>query len=289
MGDSLSSLGQATAVTSGGGLTTYTMNASKGVTGVRRGEYYDLYDSTLATIRAGGPYKLSAIDWANRKLTFTGIVTGAAATDQVVFEGSGGIANPPGLKGLLYHNNTAESGTTHGVNRALEPELWPNKRDASGRPTFQMGEQMAHQIFVRRSIDSGMPEGIKVLCPVGQQANIRENVMDIANFNLAQGKLNADLMPQADMNFNFAGVPAILDRNQLSDRLDYFVPGDWSIAQIDPPGFFEIEGRKIHPVVDTATGVPTAQSWFALYSLQDFLCHDFGHAAVIYNCSQPTY
>lgn len=286
-GDGTASLGQATAQATVSGNTVYTMNAARGVQGFRRGEYYNPYDTTLATIRAGGPYKCIAIDYPNRKVTMEGTVTAAAATDHLCFEGTSG-ASPAGLKGLLYHNNTATSGSTHGVNRATEPEMIPNMRDASGRPTFQMGTQIAHQIIKRRAIEKGLPKGLTMLCSPEQQANIRDNVMDMAHFDLSRGKLNADLMPTVDMNFNFAGVPAILDPHQATDRLDYIVPDEWSVAELDPVGFFEIEGRKYHALYGT-DGSPAATVWFALYVMRDYLCHDFGHAAVIYNCTQPTY
>jgi len=288
MGDGTAVLGTAISQSTVGGKTVYVMDTTNGVQGFRRGEWYNVYDAALAAPLAGGPFKLASINYATRALTFAVTIAGAGATNKIVFEGTSG-ATPAGLKGLLYHNNTATSGTTHGVNRANEPEILVNVRDGGASvPTVQMGMQIAHQIIERRKIDQGTPSGMMCLVNQKQQANIRQNVWDISNYDLSNGKVNADLMPKVDMRFMFAGIPAWVDPHQATNRIDYITPQDWSIAEIDPVGWFEMNGNKLFPLY-ALDGSPAATAWFALYVLRDYLCQNFGNAGVIYNLAQPTY
>lgn len=83
---------------------------------LREGEKYDIYDSTLATLRAGGPYQISkngGILHMTQDVTFTASITGAAASDRIVGQG----LKDADLNGLAYHISDSASGTYQNVAR----------------------------------------------------------------------------------------------------------------------------------------------------------------------------
>lgn len=290
-GDGTATLAQATAHTTSGGNSVYTMDTSKGVMGLRTGEYYILYQNDLSAARdSGASRKCIAINYDTREVTFSGTVTSAGATDKVCFEGGGGGANPTGLKGLRYNHDTATSGTTHGVNRATVPEIQPCVRQASSVPTVQMGLHIAHKVMKRRGIESGLPASAQWVVPPEQQANLRQNVLDIANFDMSNGKIDADLGKKATMNFDFAGVPAMVSIHQRSDIMDLMIFDNWAIAEVDAIRFHEdpMNGQRFFPLYGASGGTAAGFIWY-LVQLRDYIGFNPGEGGVIYDCSTPVY
>lgn len=289
--DGTARMSQAIAQTTTGGNTVYTMNFAEGVMPFRVGEYYVPYDSTLVTPRdAGVARKCLAVNIQARTLTMNGTVTGAAATDIMCFEGAGNIASPTGPKGLAYFLSTATSGNVLTLSRSTYPELVPTLRDAAGNaPTYQMGEQIAHTILRRRGTDRGIPPGLVAIMNTDQQANLRQQLLDMAGFNLSEGKsIDTDIMPKIGGNPTFAGVPVELSIHAKSDRVEYTSFQNWINAEIDPITFYEIEGKRFHTLYG-GDGSPAAGLWFGLYMLRDWICEDPGLNAVIYGCPAATY
>lgn len=112
----------------------YSVNAAGNPWGtalLREGNEYDIYDSTLATLRAGGPYVIDAdsgLDYEGQGVTFGASITGAAALDRIVL--SGGVNNA--ITGLPDLVSDASSGTIQGVSRAKE---WVRARRVDANST----------------------------------------------------------------------------------------------------------------------------------------------------------
>lgn len=285
-------LSAATAVANIGGNTVYTMEFSRGVMPFRVGEYYVPYDATGVTPRDSGvARKLLSINYETRDLTFSGTVTSAAATDLIAFEGNGNVASPTGPHGLAYHNSTLTSGNLHGLSRVTYPELIPVLvNGAGGQPTFQKGLQIAHKMARRRGTDSGVPSGLMCLMNTDQQANLRAQVQQIANFNLAEGKMNADLMPKADMNGTFCGVPYKLSIHQMSDRIDYTVFSNWIKGGLRDCNwnFYEVKGQRFFTLYG-ASGAPAAGFTFHLWAAFDWVNQNQGENALMYSLAPASY
>ena len=291
MSDSTASLGTATAQTTTGGNTVYTMNFSQGVRAFRVGEFYVPYANGLGTVRdAGVARKLIAIDYGANTITFSGTVTSAAATDQICFEGAGNITSPPGPHGLAYHNTTTTSGNFFAVSKTTQPELNINLVNGSGGlPTTMKGLQMQHKIFNRRGKASAA--GLECIMGTDQQANIRQKVLDISNFDLTKGKMNEDIMPSMDETFNFAGTKARLSLHTFGDRIDYTVWDDWILGTLNGKDwqFYKAGQDYLHTLYDSTSGAPAAATWFSYYALFDWIRRDQGVAGMIYNLAQATY
>lgn len=286
-GDGTAKLATATATGTwaSGAKTTYTLDTATGLNKLRRGQYVIVYDTGGATARdSGAAVMISMIDYDNRIVYLNGAVTGAAATDELYLEGVTG-ATPTGPNGLYYFNSYATSGTTLGVDRALEPEVIANSVNCSGVPTFQKGLQILHKIIKRRG---EIPKGLTALCSPEQQANIYQQVLNIAQYDLAKGKVSDDLIPGVDLKWKFAGVQAMLDIHQQTDRLDYILPTTWKRAQLADVGFHEVGGQRFFTLYG-ADGGPAASLWFGLTMHQDWVCDNPGVQGVLYGCTQPTY
>ena len=267
--------------------SVYTMDTATGVMLLRRGMPVMVYDTTLAAARDNGKsFIIEQIDYDAGKVYLDATVTAAAATDKLTFEGVSG-ASPTGVNGLYYFNNTAKSGTTLGVNRALELELVSNSVVAGGVPTHAKGLQMLHKQLKRRG---EMPAVLGLTSPE-QQANIYDQVMNIANYDLSQGKVSDDLIPGADMQFKFAGVTHRLDIHQQTDRIDWIIPKDWVRAVLPDGdiGFYQNDDGQRFFNLYGDDGGPAAATWFGLVLHENYVCQDPGSGGVISGCTQPAY
>jgi hypothetical protein len=288
-GNGTAVLGTATAVTTyaPNSYTVYTMDTINGTQLLRRGQSVISYGNSLsAWVDSGTAANIVQIDHDARKVYLSRVVSGAGANDNLCLDGVSG-ASPAGLKGLLYFNSYATSGLTCGADRALELEIVTPSVDASGPPTGMKGLQLLHKILKRRG---EIPKGLIGLSSCEMQAQIRQQVLNIANYDMAKGGIDADLIPGVDMTFKFAGMKMMLDINQPTDRLDFIIPGDWSRLRLADIGFWDaFDGRRFFPLYDSSTGSPDASFWFALVQHEDYLCHNPGNGGIIYNCEQPTY
>lgn len=288
-GDGTAVIATATAQTTGAGGTEYTMDEATGVQLVRRGQEVMVYDAALSAARdSGASFGIAQIDYDARKVYLDATVTSAAATDKLVFEGVSG-ASPSSISGLYYFNNTAKSGTTLGINRALELELVSNAVAAGGVPTHAKGLQLLHKTIKRRG---EIPPVVGLVSPE-QQANIYDQVMNISNYNMAEAgaKVSADLIPGADMMFKFAGVQHRLDIHQQTDRIDWILPKDWIRAVLPGGdiGFYQNDDGQRFFNLYGASGAPAAATWFGLVLHENFVCSNPGRGGVITGCTQPAY
>lgn len=273
-----------------GAKTVYTMDTSRGVKGLRRGNYVVVYDTTNVTpYDSGAPRKIASIDYKNRKVYLDALVTSPVATDKLNFEGVSG-ASPAGPRGLQYFNSLATSGTTYGVDRSTELEMISNGFSlAGGVPTPQKGLQLIHEMLDRRK---EMPSGLVWAIPPKQQANIYQQVLNYGVYDLAIGPVDKDLIPGANKEFKYAGQRAYLDLHQNDDRMDLIDTGSVLRARLEPVGFWSLPGdsnQRFMPLYDSTTGSPAAAVWFALSAHEDVMGINPGNLGVFTDAGLPVY
>jgi hypothetical protein len=278
----------ATAHTTSGGVSIYTMDESVGVMHLRRGQYVIPYNpGGTAQLDSGTARRIVQIDYDVRKIYLDATVSGASSTDKFAFEGVSG-STPTSVNGMYVFSNYAKSGTTLGVNRANELEIVANSVNAGGIPTFMKGTQLKHKMLKRRG---EIPSDLVGIVAPEQQANIRAQVQEIANYDLAKGSLAKDLDYGVDMSFRYAGMKCRLDIHQKTDRMDFMIPKDWIRATL-PDGdiqFFEDDNGDRFFQLFGGDGSPATTTWLGLVLYENFVCHNPGQAGVIYGCTQPEY
>ena len=281
-------IGTATAHDDSSGVSVYTMDTSVGVMHMRRGQFVIPYNPAgTSQLDSGTARRIVQIHYDTRTIYLDDVVAGASATDKFAFEGVSG-STPTSVNGMYVFNSYATSGTTLGVDRAAELEIVTNSVNAAGIPTFIKGTQLKHKILKRRG---EIPKGLRGFVAPEQQANIRAQVMEIANFDLSRGKLSADLDYGVDMQFKYSGMTCRLDIHQKTDRLDFLIPSDWIRATL-PDGdiqFFEDDNGDRFFQLFGADGSPATTTWLGLVLYENFVCHNPGQSGVIYGCTQPEY
>jgi len=270
--DGTPTLATASAQATVGGFTQYTLTNVFGARRVRRGQFVAIYDSTLTTLRATA--RITWVDYKNRIVQMASTIAGAAATDVLCFEGVSG-ASPVGMLGLYYWNSSATTGTTAGVNRANEPEIWANSVSGAGGLNYILGLNLFHAMLERRGASSldgmigiaGLPQHAAA---VGQVTNIQR--IDIQG---ATPEMK-DLLPKVQTEFPFAGVRHKVVPFQDASRLDWISPQEtWGVARLHDVKYFEIGGQRFFPIYG-AGGSPNAGIWFAMVANQNYFCANPG-------------
>lgn len=265
-------LATATAQATVSSATQYTLDNVFGARRLRRGQFVAVYDSALTTLR--GTSRITWINYRDRKVRLADTISGAAATDLLCFEGVSG-ASPTGPQGLYYWNSSAQTGTTAGVNRANEPEIWANSISGSGGLNYILGLNLFHQMYERRGTAS--LEGLVGIAGMAQHAEAVGQVTNIQRIDI-QGSTPEmkDLIPKVQTKFPFAGVSHSVVPFQDASRLDWISPQEtWGTARLHDVKYFETGGQRFFPIYGSA-GSPAAGLWFALIANQNWFCANPG-------------
>src|SRR4030095_14761379 len=130
MQDGTGVVGVTSAVTTSGGVDTYTLNSDGfGAKLVRFGQTIQLYDTTLATLKGSGV--ITKWDVANKQVEVTPAIATATTGDKLVVNGISAPASLPALYGVPYHHSNASAGTWLGFSRSATPEIRSNRVNAA--------------------------------------------------------------------------------------------------------------------------------------------------------------
>lgn len=277
-------LAQATAFSNTSGATVYTMSNVFGVQLLRRGQLYNVYDSTGNTLKASNVLAVQ-INTQARTLTTNIIIPNAAATDQISFVGVAG-AQPAGPRGLGYWLNTAISGITAGVDRSLEYQIIPKSVDGTNGFTVETVMALYHRILS----DRGMVPNLLGICNVAQQAYAYSQMVAIQMPLIEGEKANVfDRLPKLKGKkfFMWGDIPWWIDIRCDSTKAFAIVPSDWGKAVLSPDGFYETPGKsgpdaRFIQLMGTSGG-PQASVWFCFVRNQDLYCFNPGEQGVITN------
>jgi hypothetical protein len=276
-------LGTATAHSSSSGVSVYTLDTLFGTQRLRRGQYVNVYAASITTLKSANTLYITGINSTARTVTLSGIVPSAAATDTLTFEGVSGNS-PTGLRGLYYWIDYTTSGTTAGINRALEPEIQANYVDGTTTgPTAEAVLALTDRMYNRRG---ETPDGLLGVTSVAQRAVIFSNVMSIQNYDLAKSSAQAvDRLPalKGKKSFMWGDTPHYVDIHQDASRIDYFVPSECGRARLDEMKFFQTPGsnQRFFPLYG-GSGAPAAGVWFGLTCSEDMYHVNPGNTGVLY-------
>lgn len=290
-GDGTAKLATSTAHSAASGVSVYTMSNAFGTQLLRRGQFYSVYDSTLTTLKSAGVLYATQINTQARTLALSGIVPNAAAGDVICFEGVSG-ASPAGPRGLRYWISNAQSGTTAGVDRAVENQIVAKSVDGTNGLTTEA----VMALYDRILMDRGEVPNLLGLAAPAQRAYAYSQMMAI-QMNLVEGA-QADVFDRlpklkGKKSFMWGGVPHYIDVHQDATVVPYIVPSDWGRARLAPTGFFETPGKSGADArfiqLYAASGGPAAGVWFGLTKDEDLYCTNPGEQGIIYNLPLSTY
>lgn len=276
-------LATSNAYSTGTGVSVYTMTNAFGTQLLRRGQYYSIYDSTLATLKSAGVLYATQINTSARTLTLSGIVPSGASGDLICFEGVTG-ANPAGPRGLAYWVSAATSGTTAGINRATENQIIA--KSISGANGLTVETVMA--LYDRIYMDRGMVPNLMGVCAPAQRAYAYSQMIAIQQNLIETGDAGLfDRLPKLKGRkfFDWGGVAHYVDIHCDATASFYIVPSDWGRARLAPTGFFETPGKSGQDArfiqLYGASGGPAAGVWFGLTKDEDIYQTNPGQQGII--------
>ena len=284
-----------------------------GVNRIRMGMVVDVWDSTAATQRAGGPYTVTNVDYNAKTVTFSSAVTGIQSTDLLaVFDADaygpstltsfsstwpgGGLTNAPGLTGdsfrhgLPYANDATTSNYYLGRQKSSFSQLLPSRVNAqSSALTFAHGELVKNLIIQRR--DETVLDGMMAVMHQAQVAQLKDEVTAISTFFRSKSDEMIDIQPTGGIRsqFMFADVPSIYAKRQDKARVDYFNPTNWFRVEGHPTEFFDFGGGiTIRSRTVGSNGNTAAAYEIKIVQKMDTGCLDPGAGAYIDNLAVPT-
>ena len=309
--------GKLTNAASTGTSTTLTFAAStdtKGVNQVRVGTMVDVWDSTGATLRAGGPYLISNIDVASKTVTFSAAPTGMGTTDLIAVADldvygpstltsfsstwpGGGLSNAPGLTGdswrhgLPYANDATGANYYLGKLKSSYYQLVPATIAAAGAAlTFSMIETAKNLAIQQR--DETILDGMECVVHMAQRQQLQDTLTAVSNFYRDAGNKSAemiDLIPRGANMFTAASLNFIVDKRQDKARVDAFNSKNWFRVEGHPTEWYDYgEGRKVWNTVDSTTGDPKAEWQMQIVQKMDTGCMDPGASFYISGLAVPT-
>lgn len=276
-------IGTISAVSTSGGVDTYTLDTAFGARLVRFDQVVQVYDATLSTLRGKGI--ITKWDVENKQIDVTPAITGAIATDVLVTDG---ISNPlalPALYGVPYHHSNASTGTWLGFDRATTPEIRSNRVNAGGSALSLPFPRLAmNKMGNRAGIDASF-DPTAWTHPAQAQAyeEIGQLVSTIQKTGSGDQKLN---MYFGD-NMQLAGAPVRTHFNWNKSRIDFVNASVWGRAEILPIGFYTTDGRKIFEIRGASGGVATADIFYMVVGFQTFVTNP-GLTSYIDNLAIPS-
>lgn len=283
-GDGSAKLATSVGYSTSSGVSVYTMDTNFGTQLLRRGQYYNIYDSTAATLKSASSLWVKDMNTQARTVTLSGIVPSGASGDLFYLEGTSG-ANPSGPRGLKYWINSATSGTTAGINRALESQLISKSVDGTNGLTVETVMALHDRIMNDRAQVSTDIVGITALA----QRAYAYSQMTALQMSLIEGeKANVfDRLPKLKGKkfFMWGDVPHWLDIHQDQTTVAYMIPKLFGRARLGTPGFYETPGKSGADArfiqVYGGSGGPANIVFFGFIKNEDLYCIDPGACGLI--------
>lgn len=260
-------VGTISAVTTAGGVDTYTLNTDGfGARLVREKQIVQVFSSDLLTNRGKG--EITTWDVENKQIKVTPAVAGSIIGDVLVTDGLTDPAALPALFGVPYHHSNASTGTWLGYDRASTPQIRSNRVNGGGSAL-------------------SLPSPRLVINKIGNRVGLDNNVKLTAWTHPAQaqayeeiGQLISSIHKQAkDENLNLyfgdnmqlAGAPIRTHFNWDRKRIDFVNESTWGRAEILPIGFYTSDGRKIFEIRGASGGVATADIFYMVCGFQTWV------------------
>lgn len=271
-----------TGATPSGTNPTYILEPNFGPQRLRYNQPVDIYDSTLATKRNAATVRVASFDYGAKTVSLTGTVTTPSTTDRLAFRGMAAtLAVGSWRNGLYTFNNSATSGFTGGLDRAVVTELVPSSVNASSSGTAQAlvpaMPLLLNDLRTQRR-DEDVLSGTKGISHMSQRAAWYLQGQVISNwFRGAQDKM-IDLVPgptKGSTTFDMADITYMISKKQDRSRVELFVPNTWCRVLLHDLKYHETpDGRKFFELRSTTTGNPKAGFQFYMVGAENIVCVD---------------
>lgn len=267
MQDGTGVVGTISAVSTSGGVDTYTLGTDGfGARLVRYGQTVQVFDATLATLRGSGV--ITKWDVENKSIDVTPAIANAANTDKLVVNGISSPASLPALYGVPYHHSNASAGTWLGFSRAATPEIRANRVNAGGAGLALPFPRLAmNKIGNRVGIDNTFkPRAWTHPCQqqayeeIGQLVSIIQKMPKEESLNMYFGD-----------GMQMAGTTLTPSFNWDKTRIDFVVDEVWGRGEILPIGFYTTDGRRIFEIRGPSGGVATSEIFYMVCGMQTYV------------------
>lgn len=297
-GGSQGIIGYATATTTSGGNQVYTFNdntpSANGGHGLtvrlmRRKQKVHVFSNDLLTHRtSGGAVRIVSVDKQNKTVTLTGLISGAAADDKIIFNGV--TATPAWKYSLFTYLNTLTTGNLLGLSRTTYPDIVPSSVNCAGNKVTMSDIQLLRSKMLEAR--GGMDNDYQGLCSLAQAQVIREAQSAITHIYL-DGKVKemVDIVPKAGKQFPFGDFIWNIDLHHPQTRMDLAAPKLWgriTLFNRDIAFATDPDGKRVWTVVSTSDGSPTTAYDFYIDQSENIFSQDSGAQGFLYGAGVPS-
>jgi len=289
MGSGDGVIGTITTVNTASGTDTYTLTTDGfGAKLIRFGQDVAVYDTTLATKRAGplpnGETTVTFQDLANKTIKVNA-VTGVTPGDKIVFSGLTG-APPVGLLGVRYHDSAASTGTWLGFDRSLTPEIRANRVNGNGAALTLPGPRLAVNKIGDR-VGYNERKKLQAWTHPAQRAAYEELATPISRIDKT-GTSEQGVNLYFSENMQLAGAPLKCSYNWDRTRIDFIDLDVWGRAELHPAGFYTNpdNNQRVWEIRGSSGGIATSWIFYIVASFQVFMSNPAA-AAYIDNLAVP--
>lgn len=230
---------------------------------LRYGNYYGVFDATLATKRTwlggtalNGEGQIDLFDPDNNQCRFnvTAGSAGVIATDKIVISGLN--PTPVSIYGVPYHHTNSTSGTWLGFTRSSTPEVRANAVNAAGALALSQARLAVNKIYIRLGMKKKWNiEAWTHPC----QADAYERIGQLnQSLYRTPGTSDPGLSLYFSDNMQLAGCRLRQHANWNKTRIDFIIKELWGRAEMHKPGFYEVDGRRVFEARSTDGGVAAA-------------------------------
>lgn len=260
-------VGTISAVSNSGGKDTYTLGTDGfGARLVRYGQWLAVYTSTLSASRTITPASgsLDGIagqvdfhDGPNKQIRLNGQAASVVAGDKLVLNGLSG-ANPVSLYGVPYHQNAASTGSWLGFTRSATPEVRCNQVAAGGAFALSHARIAVNKIGDRLGVDQiGKLDAWMHPCQTQAYEELGQ-LVQVINKDASDSGLNMYF----GGNMQMAGASVRKHYSWDKTRIDFINPKTWGRAELQPAGFYEVDGKKLFELRGSSGGVAAASIFY---------------------------
>jgi len=279
-GDGVIATATATAVE--GGKQVYTLDTAFGPQLLRRQMPVHVYSNDLATQRTTAALRVEAIRISANQVVLSSTVTGATATDKILFDGVSG-ATPSWKKGLYLFLSTLTTGNLMSLSRSDNPEIQSNWIAANGLLNGVHGMLLLDAIEQRRN-DLG---NLTAVFHMKQRSSWYKAGINISEWQRGKSDAMLDIVPKRAREFQFAGIRAVVDKHQDRTRVDILNLKRWGRALLKQLDWYTVGSQKIFPLRGTSGGLAAAILMY-LELHADWYTDDPGAQGFISGLTVPT-
>jgi len=287
-------------------LTFQTAGDNVGINWLRLGMAVDVWASDGTTIRIGGPYTITGLNWDSGIVTFNAAVTGLTSGDRLsvanvdefgpsapttqsstwpAFATAAGLTGDSWRHGVQYVNDADTSLYYLQKLKSAYPQLVPQKVNLDGYAlSWEAIEVLKNKAIQAR--DDKILSGQMALMHLCQLDVLKESIVRIGRIDLNNngGKM-PDLPPQVDpmQVFNLVGMPAFASKLCDRSRVDFINPANWGRVQNGVPDYWRapnVSGPVFMPVLGSGVYKTAWQAW--VINTFDWVCHDPGASMYAY-------